>query len=109
MPTCLRLLRHCARRAASRGGLDGREQQAGQQADDRDHDQKLDEREAPMPNADPSHRRHPPGIAGPASEVCLTVVTCDKCHMVAVRLSILHRHVIPSRDHSCSPKFRRAL
>ena len=42
--SCLRLFRHSAIRAASRG-LHGRQQQRNQDADDRDNDQEFDERE----------------------------------------------------------------
>jgi hypothetical protein len=44
-PICLRLLVDCTRRACATGRLNGGQQEADEDADDRDDDQQLDERE----------------------------------------------------------------
>ena len=43
--SCRRLLPHWLRRAASRAGLNGRQQQGHEDSNNRDHDEQLDERE----------------------------------------------------------------
>ena len=57
-PSCLRLLTHCERRAASRG-LDGRQQQRDEHGDDGDDDEQLDQREA---EAGPAGRTRGMGV-----------------------------------------------
>ena len=46
-PSCIRLLTHCARRAASRAAWTAGSSRRDQDGDDRDHHQQLDQREAP--------------------------------------------------------------
>ena len=47
MPNCRMFDRHCDLRADCPGVLDRRQQQAHERADDGDHHQQLDQREAP--------------------------------------------------------------